>query len=133
MGRYAWGKLWEDTVPDGASRRWQTKEVGVYWVIRWTEMPSGEDKSIVVEAESQAEAEYMGLKRGIPIVFLGEASRADVAAAKKAKLLWRYSRVSPYSCFGQPLSTREVVFVMGAGLGTVLLNLRPIILEGQLF
>ena len=105
----------------------------MYWVIRWTDQASGEDKSIVVEAESQAEAEYMGLKRGIPIVFLGEASSADVADAKRAKLLWKYSRVSPYSCFGRPLSTREVVFVMGAGLGTVLLNLRPIILQGQFF
>ena len=105
----------------------------MYWVIRWTDQASGEDKSIVVEAESQAEAEYMGLKRGIPIVFLGEASRADVADAKRAKLLWKYSRVSPYSCFGRSLTTREVVFVMGAGLGTVLLNLRPIILQGQLF
>ena len=105
----------------------------MYWVIRWTDQASGEDKSIVVEAESQAEAEYMGLKRGIPIVFLGEASSADVADAKKAKLLWKYSRVSPYSCFGRSLSTREVVFVMGAGLGTVLLNLRPIILQGQFF
>jgi hypothetical protein len=105
----------------------------VYWVIRWTDQSSGEDKSIVVEAESQAEAEYMGLKRGIPIVFLGEASSADVADAKRAKLLWKYSRVSPYSCFGRALTTREVVFVMGAGLGTVLLNLRPIILHGQFF
>lgn len=105
----------------------------MYWVIRWTDQSSGEDKSIVVEAESQAEAEYMGLKRGIPIVFLGEASSADVADAKRAKLLWKYSRVSPYSCFGRALTTREVVFVMGAGLGTVLLNLRPIILQGQFF
>ena len=105
----------------------------MFWVIRWTDLASGEDKSIVVEAESQAEAEYMGLKRGIPIVFLGEASRADVADAKKSKLLWKYSRVSPYSCFGHALSTREVVFVMCAGLGTVLLNLRPVILEGPFF
>ena len=105
----------------------------MFWVIRWTDQHSGEDKSIVVEAESQAEAEYMGLKRGIPIVFLGEASSADVADAKKARLLWKYSRVSPYSCFGRSLTTREVVFVMGAGLGTVLLNLRPIILQGQFF
>ena len=97
----------------------------MFWVIRWTDQHSGEDKSIVVEAESQAEAEYMGLKRGIPIVFLGEANGADISDAKKAKLLWKYSRVSPYTCFGHTLSTREVVFVMLAGLGTVLLNLRP--------
>ena len=99
----------------------------MFWVIRWTDQHSGQDKSIVVEAESQAEAEYMGLKRGIPIVFLGEASDADVSDAKKAKLLWRYSRVSPYSCFGHAMSLREVVFVMSAGVATALWNLRPLI------
>lgn len=107
----------------------------MFWVIRWTDLHSGQDKSIVVEAESQAEAEYMGLKRGIPIVFLGEASGSDIADAKKAKLLWKYSRVSPYSCFGHAMSTREVVFVMSAGIATALLHLRPVIeqLQGQMF
>ena len=99
----------------------------MFWVIRWTDQHSGEDKSIVVEAESQAEAEYMGLKRGIPIVFLGEASNSDLDDAKKNKLLWKYSRVAPYSCFGRPLSTREVVFVMSCGIATALFNLRPVI------
>ena len=99
----------------------------MFWVIRWTDQHSGEDKSIVVEAESQAEAEYMGLKRGIPIVFLGEASRSDLDDAKKNKMLWKYSRVSPYSCFGQSLSTTQVVFFMTAGITTALLNLRPIL------
>ena len=100
----------------------------MFWVIRWTDQHSGEDKSIVVEAESQAEAEYMGLKRGIPIVFLGEASDWDVATAKKAKLLWKYSRVSPYSCFGRSVSKREIVFLMLAGLATAVLHLKAIIL-----
>lgn len=107
----------------------------MFWVIRWTDQHSGEDKSIVVEAESQAEAEYMGLKRGIPIVFLGEASSSDVADASKNKLLWKYSRVSPYSCFGRTVSTRELVFFMMAGLATAALNLRPVIeyWRGQVF
>ena len=100
----------------------------MFWVIRWTDRHTNEDKAIVVEAESQAEAEYMGLKRGIPIVFLGEASDSDVAAAKKAKLLWKYSRVSPYSCFGRTVSMREVVFLMLAGLATAFLHLKAIIL-----
>ena len=107
----------------------------MFWVIRWTDVHSSQDKSIVVEAESQAEAEYMGLKRGIPIVFLGEASGSDIADAKKAKLLWKYSRVAPYSCFGHAMSTREVVFVMSAGIATAMLHLRPVIeqLQGQIF
>jgi hypothetical protein len=103
----------------------------MFWVIRWTDKHTNEDKAIVVEAESQAEAEYMGLKRGIPIVFLGEASDWDVAAAKKAKLLWKYTRVSPYSCFGRTVSKREIVFLMIAGLATAFLNLKPVILPGM--
>lgn len=99
----------------------------MFWVIRWTDPVNNEDKSIVVEAESQAEAEYMGLKRGIPIVFLGEANRSDLEEAKRNKLLWKYSRASPYTCFGRALSTREIVCVMAAGVATVLLHLRPII------
>ena len=100
----------------------------MFWVIRWTDKHTNEDKAIVVEAESQAEAEYMGLKRGIPIVFLGEASDSDVVAAKRAKLLWKYSRVSPYSCFGRTVSKREVVFLMVAGLATAFFHLRTLIL-----
>ena len=103
----------------------------MFWVIRWTDQHDGKDKSIVVEAESQAEAEYMGLKRGIPIVFLGEATHADISDARRAKLLWKYSRVSPYSCFGHSMSTREVVFVMSCGIATAILHLRPVIEQLQ--
>ena len=99
----------------------------MFWVIRWTDQHSGEDKSIVVEAESQAEAEYMGLKRGIPIVFLGEASHSDLDDAKRNKMLWKYSRVSPYSCFGRSLSTTQLVFFLSAGILTALVNLRPLL------
>src|SRR5215213_7812494 len=100
----------------------------MFWVIRWTDRHDGQDRAIVVEAESQAEAEYMGLKRGIPIVFLGEASDYDIDVAKKAKLLWKYTRVSPYSCFGRTVSKREIAFLMLAGLATAFLNLKPVIL-----
>ena len=50
-------------------------------------------------------------------------------------MLWKYSRVSPYSCFGRAMSTREVVFVMSCGIATALLNLRPVIerLQGEMF
>ena len=99
----------------------------MFWVIRWTDRQTNEDKAIVVEAASQAEAEYMGLKRGIPIVFLGEASDYDVQLAKRQKLLWKYSRVSPYSCFGRTVSKREIAFLMFAGLATAFLHLRTIL------
>ena len=101
----------------------------MFWVIRWTDRHTSEDKAIVVEAESQAEAEYMGLKRGIPIVFLGEASDSDVAWARRQKLLWKYTRVSPYTCMGRPVSKREIAFLMFAGLMTAFFHLRTVIMS----
>ena len=99
----------------------------MFWVIRWTDRHTNQDKAIVVEARSSAEAEYMGLKRGLPIVFLGEASNRDVATAKKAKLLWRYTRVSPYNCFGRSVNRFEVLVLMMAGLATAFLHLKTVI------
>ena len=116
---------------DGPFRRGRAKGARYVLVIRWTDKHTNEDKAIVVEAESQAEAEYMGLKRGIPIVFLGEASDADISDAKRAKMLWKYSRVSPYSCFGRAMTTREVVFVMSCGIAVAILNLKPVIEQLQ--
>lgn len=69
----------------------------------------------------------MGLKRGIPIVFLGEANNADIVDATKSKMLWKYTRVAPYSCFGQSVTTRQVAFFMMAGVVTAVVNLRPFI------
>src|SRR5262245_33277172 len=40
----------------------------MFWVIRWTDLLSGEDRSIVVEAESIVEAKRMALRRNIPVV-----------------------------------------------------------------
>jgi hypothetical protein len=99
----------------------------MYWVIRWTDRHTEADKAIVVEAGSRAEAEYMGLKRGIPIVFLGEASRRDVATARKAKLLWRYTPAARYTCLGRPLNRHQIAALILAGVATVSLHVGPII------
>src|SRR5437868_8977635 len=71
--------------------RAQQGSVRMFWVIRWTDAQTDRDRAIVVEADSRAEAEYMGLKRGIPIVLLAHATRSDIAAARRARLLWRFS------------------------------------------
>jgi hypothetical protein len=99
----------------------------MYWVIRWTDAQTEADKAIVVEARSRAEAEYMGLKRGIPIVSLSEASGRDVAAARKAKLLWKYTPAARYTCFGRPLDRMQVAALLLAGVATASLHLGPII------
>jgi len=97
----------------------------MFWVIRWTDLHINVDKAIVVEARSLAEAEYMGLKRGIPIAFLGEASRRDIADARAAKLLWKYTPEARYTCFGRPLTAANVAALMFAGVATAALHLAP--------
>jgi hypothetical protein len=98
----------------------------MYWIIRWTDTDSGIDKSIVLEAENGLEAERMGLKRNIPIAFLGEATPADVAAARKARRLLKYTPDARYRCFGRPVGTREVAALMFAGVATAYLHLRTL-------
>ena len=97
------------------------------WVIRWTDVHDGNDKAIVVEARSRAEAEYMGLKRGIPIVFLGEASDADVAEARRAKLLWKHSPSSRYTCLGRPLKPLHIAALLLLGVTTISIHLAPVL------
>ena len=99
----------------------------MFWVIRWTDVYTDADKAIVVEARSRAEAEYMGLKRGIPIVFLGHATRTDMVEARRAGLLWRYTTLAPFTCLGRPLNYRQVAALMLAGLATASLHLGPVL------
>jgi hypothetical protein len=91
----------------------------MYWVIRWTDKVTGEDQAIVVEAKSRTLAETIALKRDIPVVFIGPADDDDVAAAREAKLLWRYTPDSHWSCFGQPVGTRQLACLMLCGIWTI--------------
>jgi hypothetical protein len=95
----------------------------MFWVIRWTDAQTDRDRAIVIEADSRAEAEYMGLKRGIPIVLLAHATRSDIAAARRARLLWRFSPAARYTFFGQPLNGRQVAALILAGFATAMLHL----------
>ena len=91
----------------------------MFWVIRWTEPKTGQDQAIVVEAESRARAETTALKRGIPVIHLGEADEADINAAREANLLWRYTPDSRWTCFGQPLGNSQLAFLMISGICTI--------------
>jgi hypothetical protein len=99
----------------------------MFWIIHWTDAEAMADRSIVVEAGSRAEAEYMGLKRGIPVVSVCEASRNQVAAAARAKLLWRHTPQSRYTCWGKPLHPAHLAVLLAAGAATALLHLVPTI------
>ena len=92
----------------------------MYWVIRWTDRQTGTDQSIVVEAKSRVVAETIALKRDIPIVFIGEASDDDVAAAREAKLLWRSTpQAVMRTCFGRPVAAPQLACLLLCGLWTI--------------
>jgi len=91
----------------------------MYWVIRWSDPKTGQDQAIVVEAESRTSAETTALKRGIPVVHLGEADDADIATAREANLLWRYTQEARWTCFGQPIGNMQLAFLMVCGVCTI--------------
>ncbi len=91
----------------------------MFWVIRWTDLKTGQDLAFVVEAQSRAAAETVALKRDIPLVFLGPADDADIAAARQAKRLWRYTRDAGRRCFGRPIGGRQLACVMLCGVWTI--------------
>ena len=93
----------------------------MFWVIRWVE--DGQDKAVVVEAETRAAAECSALKRNIPVVFVGEAEPDDIREARRAKRLWKYTRDGGHRCFGRAVNGFHLVCLMMAGMMTVALHL----------
>jgi hypothetical protein len=96
----------------------------MFWVIRWTDAQSNEDRAIVLEAESKTSAELMALRRGIPTVFIGEASDSDVEMAREHKLLWKYTPNPRYSVLGRAVGMRAVACLMLCGVWTIFVLLR---------
>lgn len=91
------------------------------WVIRGT--LRGEDVTIVVEAASRAEAECIGLKKGIDAVIIDLATRSEIATARANKLLWRCSREPRLTVFGRPVTHNQAGMLVILGWAVVLLNL----------
>jgi hypothetical protein len=92
----------------------------MFWVIRWTDFRTFVDHSIVVEAETRADAETIALKRNIQPVFLGPAEDGDVAEARATQRLWRYTpEPSPWQVFGRPIKPMQVACLMLLGVSTI--------------
>ena len=92
----------------------------MFWVIRWTDFRTFVDHSIVVEAESRAQAETIALKRSIQPVFIGPADDADVAEARATKRLWRYTQPnSRWTVFGRAIGAPQVACLMLLGVSTI--------------
>ncbi len=90
----------------------------MFWIIRWTDR-QGDDQSIVVEARSRVVAWTIALKRDIPVVVVEPAGDADVAAARDAKRLWRYTRDAQHRCFGRPVAARQLACLLLCGMWTI--------------
>lgn len=96
------------------------------WVIRWTDERTAQDRSMVVEADTKAAAEYMAAKRGIPVVIVEEASRQDIKDAQLNHMLFRgtYQDPSKMTAFGKPIGRLQLVSLMLCGLMTIGLIVR---------
>jgi len=90
------------------------------WVVRGTYGHTGEDVSIVVEAETRAEAEYMAIRRSIPVVIVGPATAEDVTAARETHQLYISRPEQWYTCFGQPVGGFQLACLMLCGVFTAL-------------
>ena len=77
------------------------------WVVRGTD-DNGNDLTAVIEAATRAEAEYMALRRGLPVVIVSEATSRDVATARAGKMLWKYSQDARYRAFGRTVNAVQL-------------------------
>lgn len=91
------------------------------WAVRGTDRQTDQDITIVVEAESQAEAEAMGWKRGLPVVIAEPARSEDIKIAKAERRLWRYTQEGVCRAFGRPVYAPQLVALMACGILTAML------------
>jgi len=98
------------------------KAADPYWTVRG--VSRGEDVCLVVEATSKTAAECFATKRGVDVVFVTEASRADVTWARNAGRFWRYTPEPRLKVLGRPVGHRQAAALVLCGLATVLLDLR---------
>jgi hypothetical protein len=94
------------------------EDQAMFWVIRYTDRETREDREIVVEAPTRLSVEAWALKRNIPLDFVGEASTEDMSVARRCKRLWRYTPEQRYRVFGQPTTLQHVACLMLCGVWT---------------
>lgn len=83
-----------------------------------------EDVCLVIEASSDVAAETFASKRGIDVVVVTQALASEVAAAKLAGRLFRYTPEPRLRCFGRPVGHMQAACFVLCGLATMVLNLR---------
>jgi len=100
----------------------QAKQADPYWAVQG--VCRGEDVCLVIEAASETAAECFATKRGVEVVLVSPARRSDVAAAKIAGRLWRYTPEPRLKVCGRPVGRKQAATLVLCGLATVLLDLR---------
>jgi len=94
----------------------------MYWAVRGT-YEDGRDTTIVVEAQTPTEAEYMGLRRAIPVLIVEPASGQDISLAREAKRFFRTTCEKTWKCFGRPINRAQLACLILCGIATVAINL----------
>lgn len=87
------------------------------WVVRGTDVDD-QDISVVIEAASRAEAEYIALRRGVPVVVIEEATSRDVAEARVSQKLWQYTIQPKHTCLGRPVGKFQLACLAVCGILT---------------
>lgn len=90
------------------------------WTVRGTYQDTEEDVSIVIEAETSAEAQYMAQRKSFPVVIVEPASDEDVRIARKAKRLYMWQPKPRHTCFGRPVGGFQLACLMLCGVFTAL-------------
>jgi hypothetical protein len=98
------------------------KQADPYWAVQG--VCRGDDVCLVVEAASETAAECFATKRGVEVILVTEARRSDVAAARLAGRLWRYTPEPRLKVLGRPVGRMQTACLVLCGLATVLLDLR---------
>jgi hypothetical protein len=93
-----------------------------YWTVRG--VSGGQDVCLVIEAATAVAAECFATKRGIEVVVVDNASAHEMADAKVAGRLWRYTPEPRLKCFGRPIGHLHAACLVLCGLATMILDLR---------
>lgn len=91
----------------------------MFFVIRGTDSRTNEDFEMVVEATCGAGAEMWAIKRNIPYVIIAEANGDEIARAREAKRLWRYTPEPKYKVFGRPVMAKQMAALLLCGVWTI--------------
>lgn len=94
------------------------------WAVRGTLRETNQDVTLVVEAQTRDAAEYMGLRRNIPVIIVEQATEFDIAEARRNHRLFRYTPEESYKAFGRPVRKLELAGLVACGVLTILLLLR---------